>query len=140
VVELVQPVIDKEAQTEVIVYSELRQLPLVVEVEEVRGVRFAMGQMGAPEGAAPSRAARGRKEGMAAAGMTIKPVAAAAEAEHQVKTEGLRPTVLVETVETERPTRGVTSAQRAQLMQEEEEEEEEELLVRVERAGAGRGR
>ncbi len=125
-------------------YSELRQLPLVVEVEEVRGTRRVLGQMGAPEGAAGPAAVRGRKEGMAAApaaSVNLKPDRAAAAAEHQVKTEGRwLMSFWVETVETERPTRGVTSAQRAQLMQEEEEEEEGILLVRVERAGAGRVR
>ena len=107
-VELVQPLLTRGVPaTDKIVYSELRQQRLVVEVEQVKGIVVVL--MGAPAAAAAAAttAARGRKEGMAA-GVTIIREEEVAEVEHQVKTEGTVALELVGTVETERPTRGVT--------------------------------
>ena len=77
---------------------------------------------------------------MVGAAVEMATVEAEAAVGHQVKMERLcRSTMLEATEETERPTRGVISVQRAQLMQEEEVGLGEVVVDRVERAGVERG-
>jgi len=115
-VELVLQALRLLDQTVQIVYSGVRQLPLVAEEEEVSGRRRGLGPLEERVAGARIAEGRGHREVTAAAVRGRRRQAAEEAADHQVKTERPGPVKLEEAGETERPTRGVTSAQRAQLM------------------------